>query len=73
VRLPFARARDLLKSVTAADSVHVRSLKLASRKLAAAHSAAKRFAKHNQCGDALGLIVNYTQNMVGAARAAAGQ
>jgi hypothetical protein len=73
VRLPFARARDLLKSVTAADSVHARSLKLALRKLGAAHGAAKRFAKHDQCGDALGLVVNYTQNMVGAARAAASQ
>ena len=73
VRQPFARARDLLKSISAAESVHARSLKLAFRKLGAAHGAAKRFAKHDQCGDALGLVVNYTQNMVGAARAAASQ
>jgi hypothetical protein len=73
VRLPFSRARDLLKSVTAADSVHTRSLKLALRKLGAAHAAAKRFAKHDQCGDALGLVLNYTQNVVGAARSAAGK
>ena len=70
IRLPFNRARELVKAF-AADPRRPRPLKDALGRLAAAHSAAKRLAKHDQCGDALGLVVSYTQGVVGAARSAA--
>ncbi len=70
VRLPFMRARELVRAF-AADPSRPRPLKQALRRLAAAHSAAQRLAKHDQCGDALGLVVSYAEGVVGAARSAA--
>src|SRR5262249_61814295 len=70
IRLPFNRARELVKAF-AADPSRPRLLKQALGGLAAAHRAAQRLAKHDQCGDALGLVVSYTQGVVGAARSAA--
>jgi hypothetical protein len=70
VRLPFTRARELVKAF-AADPSHPRPLGQALRRLGAARNAAKRLAKHDQCGDALGLVVSYAAGVVGAARSAA--
>jgi len=70
IRLPFNRARELVKAFAAAPS-RPRLLKQALGRLAAAHRAVQRLAKHDQCGDALGLVVTYTQGVVGAARSAA--
>jgi hypothetical protein len=69
-RLAFTRARELVKAF-AADPSRPRPLAQALRKLAAVRSVAQHLAKHDQCGDALGLVATYTEGVVDAARTAA--
>jgi len=69
-RLAFTRARELVKAF-AADPLRPNPLAQALRKLGAVRVAAQHLAKHDQCGDALGLVATYAEGVVGAARAAA--
>ena len=68
-RLLFGRAREAVAAF-AADPSRPQALGRALKKLAVVRSAAQRLAKRDQCGDALGLMMTYAQNVVGAARAA---
>jgi len=67
VRRPFARAGELVREFEHAPA-HRLLLKQAMGNLAAARGSAKRLAKRDACGDALGLMVGYTQGVVGRAR-----
>jgi hypothetical protein len=69
-RMAFARAHDLVAGF-AKDPSRVTDLHRALRKLAVVRRAAQHLAKHDQCGDALGLIVSYAQDVVGRASTAA--
>jgi hypothetical protein len=69
-RLLYGRARDAVEAF-AADPSQPRSLGRALKKLSAVRGTAQRLAKRDDCGDALGLMMTYAQNVVGAARAAA--
>jgi hypothetical protein len=69
-RTAFARARDLAGPF-GNESTRPRTLAGALRKLAVVRRAAKRVGRRDQCGDSLGLLVSYTQGVVGSARAAA--
>lgn len=69
-RLAFARARELV-TVFAHDPAHPQVLARALRKLAFVRRAAQRLAKRDDCGNALGLVASYAEDVVGHARAAA--
>jgi hypothetical protein len=69
-RLAFTRAHELVTEF-GRNPVRPQVLARALRKLVVVRRAAQRLAKHNDCGDALGLVVSYAQDVVGAARAAA--
>lgn len=69
IRLMYSRAREAVETF-AAHPTQRRALGRALRKLAVVRSTAQRLAKHDQCGDTLGLMMTYAQNVVGAARAA---
>jgi hypothetical protein len=62
-RRAFTRAQELLKGF-ADDPSRTKDLNRASRKIAVVHRAAQHLAKHDQCGDALGLAMIYAQDMV---------
>jgi hypothetical protein len=63
-RMAFTRARELVASFSK-DPNRVRDLRVALRKLGAVHRAAQRLARHEPCGDALGLVTSYAQDVVG--------
>ena len=63
-RMAFARAHDLVVAFSKEPS-RVHDLRLALRKLAVARRAAQRMARHEPCGDALGLTMSYAQDVVG--------
>ena len=63
-RMAFAHAHDLVVAF-AKEPSRVHDLRLALRKLAVVRRAAQRMAKHEPCGDALGLTMSYAQDVVG--------
>jgi hypothetical protein len=69
-RMAFTRAHDLVTAFSKEPN-RVQDLHRALRKLAVVHRAAQRLAKHEPCGDALGLLVSYAQDVVGRASAMA--
>ena len=70
IRKMYGQARETVGAFTA-EPTQRRALGRALRKLAVMRSTAQRLAKHDQCGDTLGLMMTYARNVVGAARAAA--
>ena len=70
IRQMYGRARETVGAFTA-EPTHRGALGRVLRKLAVVRSTAQRLAKHDQCGDTLGLMMTYAQNVVRAARATA--
>jgi hypothetical protein len=66
-RTAFARARDVVTDFQK-NPDRVTDLDRALRRLAVVRRSAQRLAKHDACGDALGLLTSYAQDMVGRAR-----
>jgi hypothetical protein len=69
-RMAFARAHELVTAF-AKDPARVHDLRIALRKLGVVRRAAQRMAKHEPCGDALGLVMSYAQDVVGHAASVA--
>jgi hypothetical protein len=69
-RMAFARAHELVTSFSKNPN-RVQDLHRALRNLAVVRRAAQHLAKHQPCGDALGLLVSYAQDVVGRASAMA--
>jgi hypothetical protein len=66
-RTAFARARALVAAFVD-EPTHRRPLDRALGRLAVVRRAAQGLAKHDACGDALGLVASYAEDAVGAAR-----
>ena len=69
-RTAFARAHDLVTDFEK-NPDRVEDLDRALRKLGVVRRAAQRLAKHDSCGDALGLLTSYAQDAVGRVRGSA--
>ncbi len=69
-RAAFGKARALVTQY-ADDPSRVRPLDRALRQLAVVRKAGRRVAKHDDCGDALGLVATYAADAAGGARSPA--